>query len=130
MSAATFAPELVQALDTLDAAGGRLSVEAGRLRVDVDVELPDAVWSTLKRYREQLVAALAGDRQLWADDGPIWRDGPEDRLPLPAGVDACDRCGSTETRDQTIHDGRSVRRDCGICGRFRRFVIWNGDPMP
>lgn len=128
-----FAPELLQALDTLGAAGGRLAVGAGRLRVDVDVELPEDVWQTLKAHREELIAALAGDRQIWPETPePIWRDRPGDAelLPAPAGVESCDRCRSTETVEQTIHGGRSVRLDCAACGRFRRFVIWNGDPMP
>ena len=76
---------------------------------------------------------LAGDRPIWPETAePIWRDRPGDLdlLPPPAGVDSCDRCGSKETVEQTIHGGRSVRLDCAACGRFRRFAIWNGDPMP
>jgi hypothetical protein len=123
-------PELFDALAALDAAGGRLSVEAGRLRIDVDAELPDAVWETLKAHRDQLLATVAGDRQLWDDTIPVWPDRPGDRLPVPAGVDCCDRCGSTETIDQDIHGGKSQRRDCAACGRFRKFTVWNGVPMP
>lgn len=124
-------PELLEALAVLDAAAGRLSVEAGRLRVDVEVELPESVWQTLKAHRDELVATLAGDRPIWPEAAePIWQDRAGDFLPAPDGVDRCGRCRSTDTVDQTIHDGRSVRRDCAVCGRFRKFVIWNGDPMP
>jgi hypothetical protein len=42
---------------------------------------------------------------------------------LPPGV-VC-RCGSDTTLDVPIHGGRSVRRDCGRCGRFVEFPIWH-----
>jgi len=123
--------DLAAALAAIDRAGGRLSLVEGRLRVDVEVELDPAVWATLKAHRDELVADLAGDGPIWTDSSPIWTDRVCPRpLALPAGVDACDRCGGTETRDQSIHRGRSVRRDCAACGRFRKFVVWNGDPMP
>jgi TubC N-terminal docking domain len=38
---------------------------------------------------------------------------------------AC-QCGSTTWRDVPIHNGQSVRRDCGRCGRFVNFPIWHG----
>jgi hypothetical protein len=124
--------QLLLALDAVHAARGRMGVAAGRVRVDVDQELPEWVWSTLHAHRDELVAALAGDRQIWGDGEPIWVDraAQHELLPMPAGVDACDRCGSTDTVEQSIHDGRSVRLDCAACGRFRRFAIWNGVPMP
>ena len=123
---------LLEALAVLDRAGGRLTLVEGRVRVDVDQELPEPVWSTLAAHREELVATLAGDRPIWTDTTPIWPDRARDReqLPQPAGVDCCDRCGSTETVDQPIHGGASTRRDCAACGRFRKFVVWYGAPMP
>lgn len=127
------APELLEALAALDAAGGRMRVVDGRLLVDVEVEIPAAVWQTFKDHREDLIASLVGDRPIWPENvPPIWRDGHREReqFAAPAGVECCDRCRSTDTIDQTIHDGRSVRRDCAACGRFRKFVVWNGDPMP
>jgi hypothetical protein len=36
------------------------------------------------------------------------------------------RCGSTIRRDVPIHGGQSIRRDCGRCGRFIRFLVWYG----
>jgi hypothetical protein len=125
------AEDLVDALVAVHAAGGRLRLVDGRVRVDVDVELPDTVWATLAAHRDELVAIASKGRPIWGD-APIWpaRAGDRDRLPAPAGIDSCDRCGATETVDQTIHDGRSVRRDCATCGRFRKFTVWNGDPMP
>jgi hypothetical protein len=123
-------PELLQVLAAIDAAGGRVSIVDGRVRIDVEVELPDAVWDTLKAHREELRADLAGDRQLWDETEPVWRDHHRDTLPPPAGVDRCDRCRSTETVDQPIHGGASVRRDCAACGRFRAFTRWHGVVMP
>lgn len=37
------------------------------------------------------------------------------------------RCGSTTWRDVPIHDGQSVRRDCGRCRRFIGFPVWYGN---
>ncbi len=36
------------------------------------------------------------------------------------------RCGSTTWHDIPIHDGQSIRRDCGRCRRFIDFPIWYG----
>jgi hypothetical protein len=35
-------------------------------------------------------------------------------------------CGSAETADVPIHDGKSVRRDCVKYGRFVDFPVWYG----
>jgi hypothetical protein len=40
------------------------------------------------------------------------------------------RCGSTTWRDVPIHGGKSIRRDCGRCGRFIEFPLWYGAPSP
>jgi hypothetical protein len=37
-------------------------------------------------------------------------------------------CGSRETVDVAIHNGRSTRRDCARCGRFLAFTVWHGEP--
>lgn len=124
---------LLEALAALDRAGGRLTLLDGRVRVDVDQELPETVWSTLAAHREEFVAALAGDRPvIWSDTTPIWPDraGNREQLPSPAGIDCCGRCGSTETVSQEIHSGRSVRLDCAACGLFRKFTVWHGVTMP
>src|SRR5262245_8737497 len=36
------------------------------------------------------------------------------------------RCGSTRWRDAPIHNGQSLRRDCGRCARFIDFPVWRG----
>jgi len=125
------AEDLVEALAAVHAAGGRLRLIDGRARVDVDVELPESVWLTLAAHRDELVALASRGGPIW-DSSPIWPERAGDRrgIPAPAGIDSCERCGSTETVDQPIHHGRSVRRDCAVCGRFRKFTVWNGDPMP
>lgn len=125
------APELIAAVAALDAAGGRLRIVDGRLRVDVDQELPEEIWSALAAHRDELLANVAGDRRIW-DDAPIWADREGDRAPVssPDGIDRCDRCGSPATTEHAIHDGRSVRLDCAACGRFRKFTLWHGVVMP
>lgn len=130
--------KLARALAVLDAAGGRLSLMGDRLQVDVDQELPESVWSTLASHKLELIASLGGGPPAVAEpepargESPVWpeRRSDPDTLPLPAGVECCDRCGSTETTDTDIHGGRSVRRDCARCGRFRKFVTWYGVRMP
>ena len=53
------------------------------------------------------------------DIGPDAEPAPIINLPT-TGKTVC-RCGSTTWRDVPIHDGQSVRRDCGRCGRFIDF---------
>jgi hypothetical protein len=38
------------------------------------------------------------------------------------------RCGSTTWREVPIHDGQSIRRDCGRCGRFLGWPLWYRQP--
>ena len=37
----------------------------------------------------------------------------------------CARCGSGMAVDVPIHDGRSTRRDCAVCGRVKGFPEWS-----
>lgn len=46
---------------------------------------------------------------------------PQCSAPL---VGPCQTCGSCQFIDTRIHGGRSVRRDCGRCGRTWGFPIW------
>jgi hypothetical protein len=126
---------LADALAALDAAGGRLSIVDGRVQVDVDRELSDGVWDALAAHKRELLVSLGGKPAQAETLSPLSPFSPfhpaqERDLPVPAGVDCCDRCGSTETTDSTIHGGQSVRRDCRVCGRFRKFVVWHGTEMP
>ena len=45
--------------------------------------------------------------------------------PVTTTQEIC-RCGSTTWQDVPIHDGQSIRRDCGYCGRFIEFAVWHG----
>ena len=38
----------------------------------------------------------------------------------------CRHCGAHDQVDLPIHEGRSIRRDCGGCGRFIGFPKWYG----
>jgi hypothetical protein len=49
----------------------------------------------------------------------------ESTTPAQPTVPVCS-CGATTWRDFVIHGGQSVRRDCGRCGRFLDFPVWNG----
>lgn len=54
--------------------------------------------------------------------------GASDALML--APDAICPCGSTTWRDVPIHDGNAIRRDCGRCGRFLDFPVWDGSEFP
>ena len=62
---------------------------------------------------------------------------PDVALPLTEAVEGgavpakpvC-RCGSTTWRDVPIHDGQSIRRDCGKCGRLVCFPRWYAPDKP
>jgi|GEM_PF-1000122 len=140
---------LAEALAVVDAAGGRLSLAGGRVNVAVDRELPGIVWEALSAHKQELLASLAaptpeGDSRVSVEGRDLVQAalaifpgsrvvavGPRSLASCqPAGVDCCDRCGSVRTVDTKIHDGQSIRRDCQICGRFRRFHTWHGVVMP
>ena len=46
--------------------------------------------------------------------------------PRTRATGCCDRCGYLGVVDVPIHDGRSTRRDCARCHRFRCFSKWYG----
>lgn len=56
------------------------------------------------------------------------RPKPTGDAPAKAAGVTC-RCGSTTWRDVPIHNGQSVRQDCGRCGRFLDFSIWYGNTL-
>ena len=41
----------------------------------------------------------------------------------------CTLCGSGISVDTPIHGGRSLRRDCGVCGRTKGFPVWSERPV-
>lgn len=108
-------------------AGGEVVVDGDRLAFHLPGGLDDELLVSLASERDALHQHLSRTEPA---DPFVSAPSRDDDLPLPAGADRCDRCRSTETVDQPIHDGQSVRRDCAACGRFRKFVTWNGVPMP
>jgi hypothetical protein len=126
------APELIEAIAAVHAAGGRIRSDGRTVTVDVDVELPETVWQVLADHRDDLIADRACDYITDESWSQIWPERSPQPIAMPAvaGVDCCDRCGATETVSQEIHGGRSVRLDCAACGRFRKFTTWHGVEMP
>ena len=91
----------------------------------LEIEAPKDVLTTdllarLKAHKADLLALL---RQ-FAEPAPVppaqTNEGPGKRE-----VAVC-RCGSSTWQDFPIHDGPSVRRACGRCGRFLDFPVWYG----
>jgi hypothetical protein len=112
---------LADLLAECDAHGIRLLLaDDGGLTIDApqDVLTPDLL-VRLKAHKGELLAML-----LRASDFDI--DSAPDAEPAPACATAVCRCGATAWRDVPIHNGQSIRRDCGRCGRFIDFPNWHG----
>jgi hypothetical protein len=107
-----------------DAQGVRLFVaDGGGLTIDApqDALTPDLL-DKLKAHKGELLTLLLRASGFDVDSAPDAEPAPvADERATPA----C-RCGSTTWRDVPIHDGQSIRRDCGRCGRFINFPIWYG----
>ncbi len=87
-------------LASLAAAGARIAVRGIRLHIDAPKGvLTPPIKLALHLQKSALVA-------LCRLDGP------------------CDGCGCPDARDVAIHDGRSTRRDCALCGRTWGFPVW------
>jgi len=95
---------LAALLAECEAVGICLSAEAGGLGVDG----PPASFTPERLAR---LAAHKADLLAW--------------LATTVPGAAC-RCGSSTWADVPIHGGRSLRRDCGRCGRFFDFPRWHG----
>ncbi|TWT95366.1 hypothetical protein Pla108_35140 [Botrimarina colliarenosi] len=103
----------------LEARGVELRVSAGGelLFRDGDNRLSPADRAAVHHYRHDLADWLARPPVADAPGSPAEPD--------PSGP-RCDRCGSAEFVEVLIHDGASVRRDCGLCGRTWGFPVWHG----
>ncbi len=143
---------LAELLAECDALGIRLILANDHgLTIDApqDSLTPDFL-HRLKAHKGELLTLLRAasdfdvDNVLDAETAPVaekrtHRMPPELRGRVEATLDTCPintpattteqicRCGSTTWRDVPIHDGRSVRRDCGHCGRLIDFPIWYGN---
>lgn len=94
------------------AGGGGLTIDAPH-----DALTPDLL-DRLKAHKAELLAVL--------QSGPI--ADLTQAQPFSANrLSAVCRCGSASWHDVPIHGGRSIRRDCGRCGRFIRFSLWYGN---
>lgn len=116
------AAELLMDLGRL---GIRLEADGERLRYRPQSALTPDLLGRLKAHKGELLTLLLRasdfdvDNALNAEPAPIID-------PATTTEQIC-RCGSTMWRNVPIHDGRSVRRDCGRCGRFIEFPIWYGN---
>ena len=98
-----------------------------------------AVWKeTLKRlegksmFPADMLEALGSADVRWVDDKPPCDPATEPTpvvIPKAPAKPVC-RCGATNWRDVPIHGGKSIRRDCGRCGRFVDFPVWYGKATP
>lgn len=102
--------------------GIRLAAHGDRLRFHPRWAVTPDLADRLKAHKADLLEVLrpmAGDA-LVADvsmDEVI-------RIATPTPAKPVCRCGSSESVDVPIHDGRSIRRDCGRCRRFIDFPVW------
>ena len=65
---------------------------------------------------------------LFEPDSPGAPRAPRQQTTRTPGI--CDRCGSDQHKDFPIHGGRSIRRDCGQCGRTLGFPQWQPTQEP
>lgn len=117
---------LAEVLAECDAHGIRLLLaDDGGLTIDApqDALTPDLL-DRLKAHKAELLTLLLRASGFDIDSAPDAEPAPTAQENPAAPV--C-RCGSTTWRDVPIHDGQSIRRDCGRCGRFINFPIWYGN---
>lgn len=103
---------------------------------------PLTIWSTVVDsvslntiFDNDLIEGMRSSSVTWQAESTT--DQGKMTATVPDPVSSCPRCGSTVTKDVPLdhhpHDGKSIRRDCGECGRFVSWPRWNGkdpDPLP
>jgi len=104
--------DLAELLADCDARGIRLHPAGdGGLTIDAPrAALTPEMLARLKAHKADLLTLL--------------RPVPDVALAPPTPTKPICRCGSTAWRDVKIHNGQSIRRDCGHCGRFLEFPVW------
>ncbi len=93
-----------------------LEADGERLRYCPQSAMTPDLLGRLKTHKAELLALLRPAAAVQAQPATTTK---------PSAKPVC-RCGSVAWRDVPIHNGRSVRRDCGQCGRFLSFPIWHG----
>ena len=111
------AAELLSELTRL---GIEVVASGDRLRYRPRSAVAPDLAAKLKMHKPELLALLRPPPEV----APILAQSGTD-APGPLRKPVC-RCGSTRWRDVPIHNGKSVRRDCGKCGRFIEFPVWYG----
>ena len=109
--------DLVQLLDERGVAlrvspGGELLIR------DRYKRLSPADRAAVHHYRHDLADWLAR---------PPVADAPGAPAEPDPGGPRCDRCGAAEFVEVSTHNGASIRRDCGRCGRTWGFPVWRGE---
>jgi len=111
----------------ITAAPGALTTELAVMLRQHKRELVEALRARRQKYHEVIAYAFANPSTR-EDVGPDWMTDPEgwpgSKSHCEPAPDTCDRCGSDQHRDFPIHGGRSIRRDCGRCGRTLGFLKW------
>jgi hypothetical protein len=118
--------ELAELLTECDASDIRLLVSNdGELTIDApEGALTLALVARLKANKASLLALLRPTRWGTAE---VSQDSLRPLKKLPETQKTVCRCGSTTWRDVPVHDGQSIRRDCGQCGRFLDFPLWHDE---
>jgi len=122
---------LADLLAECDAHGIRLALaDSGGLEIDAPRDaLTPELSARLKTHKGELLATLL----LAPKAAPVNLESDSHippKQPQPFTKRVC-RCGSTAWRDVILkhlpHNGTTIRRDCGRCGRFLDFPVWYGN---
>jgi len=101
--------------------GIRLEADGERLRYHPRSALTPDLMVRLKAHKPALLAMLRPTPAA----GPALPVATRDAT-VKSAKPVC-RCGSRTWRDVPVRGGKSVRRDCGRCGRFLDFPVWYGN---
>lgn len=108
-----------------NAQGVRLLVaDHGGLIIDAPrVTLTSDLVSRLRNAKGELLATMQPTQDFGVALAQKAEPAP---ISVPTTTNTVCRCGASTWCDVPIHDGQSVRRDCGRCGRFIAFPVWYG----
>jgi hypothetical protein len=120
----------IDLLAECEAHGIRLTLAGdGGLAIDApqDALTPDLL-GRLKAHKAELLAMLRPTPEP-LPNGEIGQNRTPIKEKRAPAKPVC-RCGGTTWRDVTLHhaphNGTTIRRDCGRCGRFLDFPVWYG----